>query len=87
MGMMLSRNGIRIGIVTFPDQKRPSLCYERIGSGENIVYKVASFISDKSRENFEEVLLQFLEGLVTDCRGRTDQTPDSMAGQGGTTRP
>jgi len=81
MSMMLSRNGIRIGIVTFPDQKRPSLCYERIGSGENTVYKVASFISERSAKAFEDVILQFLEGLVED--GRTDQTPDRMAGQSG----
>ena len=83
--MVLSRNGIRIGIYTFPDQKRPSLCYQRIGEDDNTWYKVASFTSDPNRKHFEKALMQLLEGLVED--ERTDQTPDSMAGQGGTARP
>ena len=63
--MMLTRNGVSIGVGNFPDRKKPCLIVQE----GNVGVIVASFSSKDNAEYFKQKVHQMLEGMIEDKRG------------------
>lgn len=61
---MLKRNGIGIGVTTFPDRKRP--CLYVLDENSNVCYRMAYFNNQQAADKFQNLVEhRFLAGIIS----------------------
>jgi hypothetical protein len=68
--MMYERNGVRVGMCHLSDHKRPVLA---VGNEQGLII-VASFSSERTANQYEEYMSEFLDGLVKEIKDKEQES-------------